>query len=308
MGGTVRLYLLQVMVLTKVIYADVLVVLNTYVTYVLLLMTEVASHERSGRLRRALSALVGGLSALLLLLPDMNETALSLIRLPLAAVIVLVAYGKGKMRRFIRLYAAYFAVNFIFAGLMLALWYFISPSLYFNSGIVYFSVDSLTLILLTAVCWLLVRLVMYFIGRKVPSARMYGIEIFVAERVIACKGFLDTGHSLRDPFTDFPVVIISLDRLTEVFPEVETPSDLGGIEGIKARYLPCSTVTGEDVLMGFRPEKIRVKGVSIAFETDGVVVAVTEKKLMGGEYGALLPQKLFENKTDERGEDYVITA
>ncbi len=294
--------------MTKVIYADVLVVLNTYLTYTLLLLTGFLSHEGGKRFRRVMSALAGGISSLILLIPGISEAMLSMVRLPLAVMLVLMAFGKGTVRRFLRLVSAYFLVSFIFAGLMLALWYFFSPSVYFNSGIVYFSIDSLTLILLTAICYVLVRVGAFFLSKRTPTARVYDMKITVSDKLLHCKGFLDTGHNLTDPFTGYPVIILSFDVLKGAFPQLKSPVDLTDIIGTKGRYLPCSTVTGEDALISFRPEKAEIRGISIVFETCEVIVAVAEGKFMGGEYGALLPGKLFDNKTNERGEDYAVTV
>ena len=63
----------------------------------------------------------------------------------------------------------------------------------------------------------------------------------------------------------------------------------------------CSTVSGEGILPAFRPEKVKISAFKGFYETDRVVVAVTEKKLKNGCFGAILPCSLSSEQIRERG-------
>lgn len=287
--------------MTRVIYADVLIVLNTYVTYILLLLTALISHEKGKKFSLVISSLAGGLSSLLILIPDITDTFLAAIRLFTAAVFLLLAFGKGRIRRFIRLYCSFFAVNFVFAGLMLALWYLVKPgSMYFNSSIVYFNIDSFSLIVLTAVCYCAIRLMSRFINIKSPTGRIYDVEIFFQGKSVLLKGFLDTGNTLKDPFTSKPVLIANKDAVKNL---IELSSDAYTIDK-NIRYIPCTTVLGRELLPCFKADKVRIKGVSCNFEEKGVIIGITSARIKNAQYGILLCDEIFENKTNERGEDY----
>lgn len=289
--------------MTQVIYADVLVVLNTYVTYILLLLTAIISHEKINRLPFVLSALCGGFSALLILVPEISEAALSTIRLFAAAVFLLIAFGKGKVRRFIRLYCCFFAVNFLFAGLMLVLWYLAKPGrMYFSSSILYFDIDTFSLVALTAVCYLIIRIMSRFITIKSPIGRIYDVEIFLDGKSVRIKGFLDTGNNLKDPFTSKPVLIADKKSI------VPLGNEKGGFSAEKLRYIPCTTVSGGDMLPCFRADKVRINGVSCRFDVEGVFIGITNSKIKNGEYDILLCDAVFDNKTNESGGDYAIQS
>ena len=67
-------------------------------------------------------------------------------------------------------------------------------------------------------------------------------------------------------------------------------------EGLKniLRIIPCSSVSGATVLKGFVPEKIIIKNSKTKFETEHVIVAVTNGDLMNGEYNCILNSAIFE--------------
>ena len=291
--------------MTQVIYADVLVILNVYVTYILLLLTALISHERGNKLRLVLSAVAGGFCSLFILIPNVSDLLLFAVRIFVSALFLFIAFGKGKLRRFIRLYCTFFAVNFIFAGLMFALWYFAKTgSMYFNSSIVYFDIDSFSLIVLTAVCYCFIRLMSRFIKIKSPTGRIYDVKIFIGEKSVTLKGFLDTGNSLKDPFTGKPVIVADIDSIQELF-DYRLSFDMAeDFSRMKIRYIPCSTVSGSELLPCFKADKISVKGVSCDFEIKEMIIGITRAKIKNGEYDILLCDEIFDNKTCERGEDY----
>ena len=79
--------------MTEVIYADVLVVLNLYVTYALLSLTGIICRKKRNTLRVFLSSLVAGFYSLFILLPDMAETVTAVTGIPLGIFLCFTAYG-----------------------------------------------------------------------------------------------------------------------------------------------------------------------------------------------------------------------
>lgn len=286
--------------MSEVIYVDVLVVLNIYVTYALLSLTGIICRKKRSPLRLLLSSVISGLYSLVILVPDLNEVLLSVSRIPLALLVVYIAFSFSGKREFLRLGFCFFAVSFAFAGVMLCLWLFFSPQgMYYNNGIVYFNIDTVTLVLLTVVCYLLLNLSHRFIKSKVPENTIYDCEIYYGEKVSFCHCFLDTGNSLSDPYTGNPVVIINKDKIADLPKENELHNLNVGF-----RLIPCSTVSGKKLLLSFKCKKIRVKGLSADFSREDVTIAVTDEKIRGGSFDGILPTALFHNQTDEKGADF----
>ena len=110
------------------IYLDVLIGLNVCITWALFDCCELFCRVRAARGRKGLASLVGGLSSLLILLPEMNTAALTLLRLLLAVLLTFIAFGRMPPVRFLRTVFLFFLVNFLFAGTMIACWLTFTPA------------------------------------------------------------------------------------------------------------------------------------------------------------------------------------
>lgn len=295
--------------MNRVIYADVLVVINIYITFFLLRGTAVLAREKTNRIKLLISSFLGGIYSLTVLVPDDFRLIMSLIRVPVAVLFVYAGFGFTCLRRFLRLNISFFFCSFIFAGLMLALWYFVSPSgMYFNGSVVYFDVSILSLVIFTVICYVLINVFERLFKSRAPINTVFSCTVYFQNKEYNLKAFLDTGNRLKDYFTDKPVIIANKDSFPGVFNGKNITENSFSDESI--RFVFCDTVAGKDFLPAFSPEKIVVRGSDYSFTTDRVTVAITEKKLLQGEYDALLPCSLFENdysRKDERESEKIIT-
>ena len=188
---------------------------------------------------------------------------------------------------------------------MLAIWYFISPTaVYYNTGIIYFDINAMTLALLTAVCYFAVRLFRSIIELKAPKNTLYDVYLWIDGEKIYLRGFLDTGNNLKDPFSGNDVIIVSRSALKKYFPIGEDIGKIIETSTLKIRYLPCKTVSGSKLLPIFKCDKVRIKGVTSDFICKQAVIGVTDENIKNGDFQALLPAGIFQNNFSDKGEDY----
>jgi len=93
---------------SDVIYIDVLVAVNIFVTWLLLACSVFFSAVQARRWRLLLGSLLGGAGSLLILLPPAPWWLLLPEKLLLSVLIVWAAFGYVKWRRFLRCFAAFF--------------------------------------------------------------------------------------------------------------------------------------------------------------------------------------------------------
>lgn len=280
------------MKMSGVIYADVLIVINLYVTYFLLLSVSLLCRESAERMRLLLSSLFGAFYSLTVLLPEKFYYVTVFLRVVAFCFPVFIAFGFRNLKRFLRLNVCYLLCNFFFAGLMFALWYFVCPAgMYYNGSVVYFDIDILTLVIFTVVCYGFVKLFDLLFKTRAPINTVFYCKVRINGEDICLKAFLDTGNNLSDPFSGKPVIISHKEK----FNGKDPPSE-------KQRFVLCSTVSGKSLLPAFSPDEIFIKGAEVEFITDRAMIALTEEKLMGGEYDAILPMGLFD-KINERKDE-----
>lgn len=286
----------------QVIYADVLVVINVYITYGLILLTSCFSRMKRNRIRILLASVISGFYSLIILFPGISEGIVGATKLFFSLILLRVAFGKVSKKQKLRLFLVFFCVNFAFAGLMLAVWLFLSPDgMYYNSSIVYFNIDTVTLLLLTLICYVVLSAAHRFISSRIPSDTVYECKIYAHGKSFLCRCFLDTGNSLKDCYTGSSVIIVNRDVFKGVIGENPFENEL------KIRILPHSTVSHEGTLYAFTAEKAEVTGLTKSGTAENITVALTKEKIRGGHFDGILPWDIFEITTDEREKSYAFT-
>ena len=291
--------------MTGVIYADVLFILNVYITYALLMLTSLFLGLIPKRLRLLAVSVLGGFSSFLILIPDISTALLGVLRVLLCVCFCILAFRSKGIKQLLRHSAVFLCANFLLAGIMFALWYFISPTaVYYNSGIIYFDIDSLSLIVITALCYFAIKVFGVFTRLKSPRNTLYDVTLNILGDEFYLRGFLDTGNSLKDPFTSADIIIVSRGSLEKYFPKEKSIKDIIECSPLKIRYLPCTTVSGCKLLPVFKAQKVRIRGISADFTMEGMLIAVTDENIKNGEFQALLPDGIFQNNYSDKGEDY----
>lgn len=291
----------------QIIYVDVLVIINIYINYGLLLLTCLWRRYTPNRMRLLLSALFGGIYSLIIVIPDISDSIVGISRIFALAVMVLLAFGFKSRGLFLKFCLTFLGVNFIFAGVMFMLWYLIAPdNMYFNSGVVYFNIDTLTLVLLTVGAYAVIKVIGLFTKSKAPAGSVYSLGINIDGNSYFCRALYDTGNSLTDPFSGEGVIIVSSDTLGGLFEDSIFTDLESAPTGLKMKLIPVKTVGGTRLLPAFRADSVTVKNYKNNMIIPKPLLALCKEKIHGGEVGALLYSTVFENNTYEKGEDYAL--
>jgi len=100
----------------NVIYLDVLLLLNLFVNYFLFLSAGFLLHQKPKRWRLIAGAAIGSLSSLLILFDGISDWIITLIKLPLAALLVWIAFGASRKGLYLKLVLTFLGVSFVFGG------------------------------------------------------------------------------------------------------------------------------------------------------------------------------------------------
>lgn len=257
----------------QTVYVDVLVAVNFFINYFLLLASAKFLTVCAKRGRLAAASGLGALFSLSILLPEIPAMLSLAVKLLMSASIVLCAFGFGGIKQFLRNTAAFYIINFGFAGLMLALWYFFAPQgLIIRNSIVYFNISPVLLILLSVVCYLIITLVNRIAGRQMPKELFCRIVVSCSGATCDCTAKVDTGNSLREPFSNDPVVVISEDVVKRAIPTDDS---------LNFRLIPFDVVSGSGMLKAFRPDRLTIYYGKQIIQVSKVYIAVSKTKLGG---------------------------
>lgn len=265
-----------------VIYADVLVIINLIVNYLLLRASAAITGYGFKTWRILISSLIGGIFSLIIFIKNIPLSVNILIKILLFVAMVLTAFGTKNIKSFLKCCASFALVNFGFAGIMLALSTAVFPnsSAYIN-GVVYFDISLLTLTVSAIISYCILSLISRFTKSKVPQKSIYEIRIHYDNKSAEGKALFDSGNTLCDCFSGRPVIIAEKEFVKKLYPD----DDLTSLKNF--RLIPFSTIKNSGALPSFMADKteIRINGKWI--ESKEVYIAITDKKIVSGGYSAL---------------------
>ncbi len=288
-----------------VVYVDVLLVMNIIIDYFLLLLARALLRKTVRRRRILLGALLGGAYALVIFLPPLPVWLLIPMHIAACVLIVLAAFPIHGLRDLLKSVSAYFAVSFIFAGLMLGIYLLFRPQyMAIQNGAVYFDLNIRLLLLFTLLCYGFLTLLTKLLRRRTPDDRLFDITLTNHGKSICEKALLDTGHGLSDGFSDRPVLIAEPRVVQSLAPpnlrsflEGGAPPD--GIPETDIRLIPYASIGGKGMLRAISVSCVSVP--KLGFSLENVLLAQSTEPFASGEYNVLLCSDFFERG----GERYV---
>ncbi len=240
-----------------VIYADVLLAVNWWVDFLLLVLLRRITGAQARGWRLALGALCGGLTAFVLLLPPLPVWLSLLCKAAGAALMVLVAFPPENGRCFLRRILWLFALSAGLAGLCEGVYYFFAPAgIYVSNGVVYYRISPLLLVGLTVLCYGILCLIGQRMRRSAPKRHRYAVSVSNRGRTVTLPCLYDSGNHLVEPFSGAPVIVMERDAVSSLLPEGWDGKDLP--TGPGWRVIPFSSLGGEGLLPAFRPERVTV--------------------------------------------------
>ncbi len=285
------------------VYADVLVLLNLYVTFFILQFTYRICKTTVKFWRLFLASLLGGISSLYIFLTPLGFIADCLYRFLVSALVILISSGFVSVRSFLRKIGLFFISSFLYAGAMLGIWAVLDvKGIAIKGGIVYMNISPVFLIISTLICYFIISLIRFFGAKQAYRGKRVELRLFHKDQSVKIAALVDTGHSLSDPITNKPVIIIE-DSVAEKllgFSLKNNPEEYARLlTGF--RMIPYSAVGGHGLLTAFVPEKISLELSPQNSMKISALVAVTKEPL-GDDYKAIISPETIENQNLERKE------
>ena len=279
------------------VYIDVLLLLNFYIDYLLILLCEKLSGIHIKFARRVGAALWSALFSLTVLLPPMSLPLTLLTKAACVMSTVFVGFGRRHAAMYFKLCAYYIVFTYVVAGgsaALIALTGFDKATV--RNSSVYFDVSPLLLIGATTAVYVLLGILKRLLPRSAPSESQARISLAYGSSAVSVTALIDSGNLLKDPISGDEVSVI--DSATAFALTGMTASQLMSADSHRLngfRLIPYSAVGGSGVLPSFRVDTMTV-GDKKSAAYSRVLVAVSPSPLKSG-YSAILPDIY-----DEKGE------
>ncbi len=265
-----------------IVYADVLIFLNLIVNYFLLLAVSKILNKSPKTFRLVLSAFLGALSSLYIFLPPLSLWLEVVLKTAVCCVMCFVAFGYKGGRLFLKSVGLLFLVTAGYGGSMYAVWLLFSPKgMVINNSVVYFNISLVHLIGFTVLGYVSFSVLYKIFSRRSITAKRCNITIYAQGKSASFTAIVDTGNSIEDVFSQGEIIICDKSVMLKLFGD----SEIQGNTALKSRYrlLPCSTVSGVDMLEGVRCDKAVIYYDNKALTLEKPILALSKTTLADGE-------------------------
>lgn len=243
-----------------IVYVDVLFVVNFFITYLLLLLTRLIVKENTKTFRLLIGAFIGGVYSLVILLDELHFLITAAGKIFASAVIVLCVFGFKRVLVFLKNLMIFYLSNMMLLGVILAAWLVFKPDgVAIKNDVVYFDIPAGTLLLSALAAYLIALAAVKIYNRTTGKNEIYSLTVFKNGQEIHMYAFADTGNKLKEPFSDYPVIVADSSRIS-----FDTE-----------RVIPFNSVGGEGTLKAFRPDKVIISSGKKSVETDKVYIAAS---------------------------------
>lgn len=263
----------------RVIYVDVLFVVNFFMTFLLLLLTGKLLKRDHKLVRFVIASVIGAVYALVILIDDMSFLLTIFGKIIIAFAIVFAAFGFRTARNYLKSVALFFFSNMVLLGVMIGLWFIFEPSgVVIHNSVVYFDVSAKVLLVSAFIAYVLSYLIIRIYNATTAKKDIFDLTVEKNGKCVHMFAFADSGNNLTEPFSSHPVIVVKKDLFKEEQGE---------------RVIPYETVGGEGVLTAFKPDKVTVKASGKMLEVENVYIALSD--YLGSEdYSAIINPKIIE--------------
>lgn len=257
------------------IYVDLIILLNFFLDFILLLSVSLILKRNVKISRIFLGAFVGGISILFLFI-NISSTILFFVKILISTLMVMITFSYKNIKYTLNNLIYLYLISIILGGFL----YYVNVEMsYKNTGLIFFhngmGINVALIIILSPI--LLGTYVIKTRKLKEEYSKKYEVCIrFLNNKKINVTGFLDTGNNLSDPYKKRPIIIISKHVLNGYNP--------------KTILVPCLTVKGNGLIKCFRIKELIINGKKIEkeclvgisdnnFQIDGVDLLLHKKLL-----------------------------
>ncbi|PHS36471.1 MAG: sigma-E processing peptidase SpoIIGA [Alkaliphilus sp.] len=299
-----------------IIYAEYVFIENFIMNFIILSLTAKLGKAKFKTGQLIIASTIGTMYSFIIFFPTLYFLFTTLMKISFSILLIVIAFSPYKFKEFFKLLVTFYLITFVFGGAGFAIFYLTNFSGIIGNGIFYIvDLSAKQVYLSCGLAYILIHISWNFIQRQIVKERIFmKVKIEMEGKKISFNGMVDTGNSLTDPITKYPVIIVEYDTLVDLFPddiinafENSKPLDfekiiavLSGTTWLKRfRVIPFESIGIEKgMLVGFRPDFVVVEKETKTSNIKNVIIAMYSKKLSTtGEYSALLhPDIMFYEK------------
>jgi len=300
------------------LYADMLFIVNFVMnTFVLWVVSKIIRNKKKARWLFVGSGIMSLMYTLLIAIEFLRFINVALASVVILSVGVLIAFRLVCVKAFLKTMLISYGISFTVGGLGMALFFLtdIPYAVYFiaNDWGGFTQAISWQLVLVGMVAsYALIKIGLKIAERHTLKRQMLcNVQIFMGEQDASFEALVDTGHSLKEPLSQSPVIIAEFEHVKDFLPSslkvlfyekrestpnalytniCDEPSENTFYKRI--RMIPFTSLGRKSgMLIGFRPDRVTVEGAKSP-SMDVIIGIYNDRLCNDGKYQGLLSPEL----------------
>lgn len=289
------------------VYGEYLFIENLLMNWLILYLTAHFSKTKVPRYKIWVGATIGAFYAFVVFFPSLTFLYSMLMKIIASIFIIVITFMPYQFKHFFKLLGIFYLISFMFGGAAFALFYLTDFHGLLSNGIFYFGNFSLKLLIYSGiVAYILIKYCWEYIQIKISREKIcIPIRIQIENQKSEVRALIDTGNSLHDPLSKYPVIVVEYTAIKELLPlDIQNifhhsqDIDLDLITGIiqnsqwihRFRMIPFQSLGKENgMLIGFKPDCVELQDNDRSKCIQEIIIGIYTKKLSpDGDYHALL--------------------
>ncbi len=290
-----------------IIYAEYVFLENFIMNFILLSLTSKLAKYPVKTSKLFTASSISALYAFIIFVPRLHFLFSIVMKIACSMLIIILAFTPYKFKDFFRLLGIFYLITLVFGGAGFAVFYLDSFNGIISNGIFYINNMSIkNIFIASGIGYILINFCWVYLQKQLSKEKILkSIKIKIDGSQVEMVGIVDTGNSLLDPISQYPVIIVEYEAMINLFPleiqwafSQEEKLDINQIVVAlkdsnwvtRLRMIPYEALGIENgLLLGFRPDEVRVENEIETKSISKIVVAIYNKSLSKtGDYKALL--------------------
>jgi len=246
------------------IYIDQMFLENFIMNYIILYSTSKFSGIQSKWYRISIGAIIGAIYVILSYIFNFYNMKFIGPKILLSVIMIFSSFSIKNIKTFFKIFIFFFGITFFVGGASFGLAFLLNASMIKEGGVLYVEEFPVMMIVFGVVASIIIiKWSCVFLKKKINLKELiYNIEISIFDKKLSTTVFLDSGHNVKERFTNYPVIILEKNILKKVIPnEIMEKIEKSDFEfeekwRKRLRLIPISTVSDKnEVLIGFKVDE-----------------------------------------------------
>lgn len=273
-----------------VVYIDIVFLENFLINYVIIFGTLLIRKNKINNLRCIFSAIIGSIYACITCVNEILFLQTFLFKTLMSFVMVFIAYNPQNIKELCKTTLLFYLITFVFGGTILALLYIISPkNITIINGILYCSYSLKSMIIGCLIAFVLIQICFKYNKKFIQKKDLTcELEIGFKEKKTKILAFIDSGNTLLEPITNYPVIIVNNLKIKKFIDSIKKDITT------QIRLIPYKTIGHQDgFIYGFQPDFINIFFEDQKIYLNKIVVGIYNNKFSNN-YSALIGINLLQ--------------